>query len=163
MANTPTRRLAGQSYETADKTNRRLAGDNVVPINREVSISQLGPLAAPAVAATLMHRGLRVRSARKRNLYDNRPSIIGMRTLFSVDFYDGTTKQAVSPTSVKIDLITPSGGTFGTINLTENTGRAGHYDGSFLPTIPGEWIARLKYGTAGEVVDKTQFYVLPAS
>lgn len=120
----------------------------------------VGPLSAPAVAATLISRGLKIYSARRKNLYDKRPSLVGLRTMFTIDFYDLDTKEPVSPSKVRVDLIAPDGTEACTVDLIENSGRDGYYTGSFIPEISGEWKAIVRYGTRDDMIDRAKFYVL---
>jgi len=157
------RQLAGESNQPIHTKPRKLVGDNVIalPVQPVESISQqsiIGPLGAAAVVGKTACRGIRVIAARKRNLYDNRPPLVGMRTVFTVDFYDIETREAVSPTSVKITA--NIGDEEQIVNLVENSGRIGHYSGSFIPGTHGTWTAKLTFGGSNEYLEEVQFYVL---
>jgi len=142
-------------------TSGQLAGiesQQTIEMSGQVSVP-LGPLADPTSLAT---RGLRVHSARKRSVIDRHPPMVGARAMFSIDFFDVVSKQAVSPTNVFVEIEHVSGGGTETIKMIENTGRIGYYTGSLIPSMSGEWNARAHYGDEGDIIDTTRFYVLPA-
>jgi len=162
-------RLAGKenSQDSSELTVSRLAGrsiseeSNVIALPTGLFALSFEPLSATAVTGKIQSRGLKVSAARQKSLYDNRPPIVGMRAMFSTDFYDLETREAVSPTNVKVTVA--HGETITEVTLVENSGRIGHYAGSFIPDESGEWTATLKFGSGSEVADITRFYVNAAS
>jgi len=149
--------LIGSSSELAQP--KSLIGESDTSNVIQLPTSLSAPLALPAVTASLATRGLRIQAARRKSLYDNRPSVVGMRTMFTLDFYDIVTKEQVTPTSVNV--VATNGATTTTISMVETTGRTGHFTGSFVPSVSGEWLAVARHGGAnGEIVDSANFYVI---
>ena len=78
--------------------------------------------------------------------------------MFDIDFYDDRTKVAVTPSSVRVKLETPTG-IDSEVALSEDPARMGHFTGSAVPAVQGDWKFTVVYGGSNEVLDSGRFYV----
>jgi hypothetical protein len=78
--------------------------------------------------------------------------------MFNIRFYDTQSKAGVSPSQVRVNLTDKNGDTT-QITLLEISSDIGHYHGSFVPTVGGEWRASVVHGATPEVIAERKFYV----
>jgi len=116
------------------------------------------PLTLPAEASTLVSGGLKISTARQGSVLDRPNPVVGMRVQMQVHFYDIITKEAATPGDVVVNLTDPDGEAI-PVTMTEDPEDSGHFYGSFLPDVHGEWICELVYDVAEEVVDRTHVWV----